>query len=113
MANCKKCGEPIKWAKTEEGRFIPMEKSTDVKELLMVVDYEENDKGWKTPIVRSMRLYEAHRNHCKAAKDDWQPHQSQPQAQVSVPAPSPPAGGGFNFGRQDGAPKFEDDDLPF
>lgn len=101
MADCKKCGKPIKWAKTEDGKFIPMEKGTDVKEYLMVVDYEENDRGWKTPVVKSMRLYEAHRNHCEAT-DDWVPPQDPPKT-----------GGGFQFQDRKEPPKYETDDIPF
>ena len=69
MADCKRCGKPIKWSKSEDGNFIPMEKDKPPKECLMVVDYELNDKGWKTPIVRPVKLYETHRSNCEEVED--------------------------------------------
>ena len=101
MADCKKCGKPIKWAKTEDGKFIPMEKGTDVKEYLMVVDYEENDRGWKPPVVKSMRRDEAHRPPCEA-----------PDA-GGPPQDPPKTGGGFQFQDRKEPPKYETDDIPF
>ena len=119
MANCKNCGKPIKWAKTQEGKFIPMEKGIEIKEYLMVVDYEENDRGWKTPIVKPVRLYEAHRQYCGARElAPWEKEnafqESSAGNQNSQPnSPPPPASnGGFSFGNIERQPGM-DDDLPF
>ena len=107
MADCKKCGKPIKWSKSREGQFIPMEKNQEPKEYLMVVDYEENDRGWKTPIVETVKLYEAHRQHCDVAKAEWASHESNKPKQDSS---------GFSLSGFSKAPEvqeYKDDDLPF